>query len=136
MGSYPMVEHRIDVMQQDITNMCDILLGIDHVSAGTEAVQEGIENRLEVAEEKIVSLLTQNNEITEELNELKDRYDSVVTCLNSAVKRINDIHRWLVFKFESEKRDKAGELQSFEQALKCYETINFDDLSDFDENEQ
>ena len=136
MGSYPLVVHRIEVMEQDITNMCDILLGINHVSAGTEAVQEGIETRLDVDEEKIQSLLIQNNELTAELNELKDRYGDVVDALNSAIERINDIHRWLVFKFVTEKRDKADELRSFEQDLKCYESINFDDLSDVDENGQ
>ena len=131
MGSYPLVEHRIEVMEQNITNVCDILAVIEHVSMGTGAVQEGTENRLEVAEEKIVSLLSQNNELTVELNELKDRYNCVVCCLNSAIERINGIHRWLVFKFETDKRGKADE-----QDLKCYEIVNFDDLSDFDENEQ
>ena len=130
MASYPLVEHRIEVVEQNITNICDILAGIEHVSAGTEAVQEGIENRLDVAEEKIVSLLTQNNELTVELNELKDQYDCVVTCLNSAIGRINAIHRWLVFKFVTDDNDKD------EQDLTCYESINFDDLSDIDENGQ
>ena len=130
MGSYPPVMHTIEAIQQDITNMCDVLIDIDQVSTETAEIQNCVEHRLDVDEEKIQSLLIQNNELTEELNKLKGKHADVVDALNSAIERINDIHRWMVFKFMAEDNDKD------EQDLKCYESINFDDLSDIDENGQ
>ena len=64
------------------------------------------------------------------MDKLKEKYADVVDALNSAIERINAIHRWMIFKFVTDDNDKD------EQDLKCYESINFDDLSDFDENEQ
>ena len=117
MGSYPPVMHTIEAIQQDITNMCDVLIDIDQVSTETAEIQNCVEHRLDVDEEKIQSLLIQNNELTEELNKLKGKHADVVDALNSAIERINDIHRWMVFKFMAEDNDKD------EQDLKCYEPL-------------
>ena len=52
MGSYPPVMHTLEVIQQDITNMCAVLIDVDQVSAGTAEIQNCIEHRLDVDEEK------------------------------------------------------------------------------------
>ena len=103
------LEPQINVLSDTLQDVKMSLRGTDACVQDVVDAQERLQDRLDFVEEEMMSLKVQRVDLIEHLN--------------TAIKRINDIHQWL--------KDNLPSLQDVTvDDLRCHEEFDFAELSD------
>ena len=104
----------MEVLTDCIQSLEESIRGTDICLQSYVDEQENLQDRVDVLTKNLEKVRQDNLELEEEIVGLKDEKINLVNQLNTAIKRINDIHHWIKDNFPESVNDYC-----------CYEELDF-----------
>ena len=118
-GGIRTLEPKMEVLADCIQSVEESIRGTDACLQSYVDEQENLQDRVDVLAENLEKVRQDNLELEEEIVGLKAQKIDLVNHLNTAIKRINNIHQWIKDNFPESVDDYC-----------CYEELDFASISD------